>query len=167
MGGLALARPTTEGERPIYLLEGATPSCWEADASLPLGPFTLFVASDADQHSREVLVDLAHRMLSTGVAYMCAWGPGCERVHEAFDLAFVGSGTWRARSPFLMTTDHAQERLAEALWFALDLAYGEDVKEPSGSAVVIAVDRDEWRREILQWLDDLSGLRRHVVEDLP
>ena len=67
----------------------------------------------------------------------------------------------------LMTTDHADRPLAEALWFALDLAISEDVKDSSESAVVIGVDDDEWRGEIRTRLANLTELRRHVVEDIP
>lgn len=66
-----------------------------------------------------------------------------------------------------MTTDHADDALAEALWFAIDLAISEEVKHVAESAVVIGVDNADWRAEILTWIGDLDELRRHVVDDLP
>ena len=66
-----------------------------------------------------------------------------------------------------MTTDHADESLGEALWFAIELAVSENVQDVADSAVVIGVDNADWRIEILTMIGDLDELRRRVVEDLP
>jgi hypothetical protein len=64
-----------------------------------------------------------------------------------------------------MTTDHAGESLAEALWFAIDLAIPEKVKDVRDSAVVIGVDDPRWREEVLVRTADIEELRRHVAAE--
>jgi hypothetical protein len=66
-----------------------------------------------------------------------------------------------------MTTWHDDEPLAEALWYAIDLAVPAEVKDVRESAVVIGTDHEEWRGEIRTRLADVEELRRYVVEDLP
>jgi hypothetical protein len=165
--GLEVVAVDPQTGRSIVLLGGHDPGGWNAPAGGSLGLFTALLVIDAERYSDEVVAGLAQRLLAAGLAYMCAWGPGCKRVHELFDEEYVGDGERHDRTQFLMTTDHADRPLAEALWFALDLAISEDVKELSESAVVIGVDDDEWRGEIRTRLADLAELRRHVVEDIP
>lgn len=140
MSGLELVAVDPQTGRSILLLDGRDPREWNVPGGRPLGLFTAFLVIDAERYSDEVVAVLARRLLAAGVAYMCAWGPGCKRVHALFDEECVGDGECDDRTPFLLTTDHAERPLAEALWFALDLAISEDVKDLSESAVVIGVD---------------------------
>lgn len=48
--------------------------------------FVLFLAADATSLDDATLRRLARVLLSRGLAYLCAWGPDCSRVHDQFDL---------------------------------------------------------------------------------
>jgi hypothetical protein len=150
--------------RPFLFLEGRTPAAWELPSGL--GLFTLLLAIDADRYADEELDELASRLRHAGLGYLCAWGPGCARVHRVFDLAFISEELAGIQRPFLMTTDHEGEPLAEALWFAVDLGFQEEMRDPADSPVLIGSDRDDWHAEICHWLSDLEELRRYVTEDL-
>src|SRR4051812_27491703 len=107
--------------RRYLMLGGDDLSGW--DVGLPGLPlFTLFLALDGDRYSDDVLVSLAERCRRRGLAWLCPWGPGCSRVHDLFDLAFVNEELRGVEGPDVATTWHEQEPLAEALWFAIDLA---------------------------------------------
>jgi hypothetical protein len=152
--------------RPYLMLEGNDLSAWDVGAA-GLVMFTLLLAINGDRYSDAVLSAFAERCRRAGMAYLCAWGPGCSRVHDVFDREFVNEEIRGVRGADVMTTCHERERLAEALWFATDLGFHEDVRDPGESAVVIGTDRDEWRTEIRTRLQDVDELRRYVVEDLP
>lgn len=152
--------------RPWYLLAGGDLTAWNIPASARFEQFTTFLALNAGRYTDEEVSALGERLRAAGLAYLCAWGPACGRVHFLFDLVQVDEWQSGIRRSFLMTTDHEDEPLAEALWWALE-ALGEDVQDLSNSAVVIGADRDDWRREIQSWLGDVDELRRYVVEDLP
>jgi hypothetical protein len=152
--------------RPWFLLDGDDPAAWNVAASAGFEQFTAFLALNADRYADQEIIALGERLRAAGLVYLCAWGPGCGRVHYLFDLVYIDEEPSGSERPFLMTTDHEDEPLAEGLWFALD-ALGRDVKDPRDSPVVIGTDRDDWRREIRSWLSDVEELRRHVVEDLP
>ena len=154
------------GGRPYFLLEERDLSRWDV-SGVDLGLFTLLLAIDAHRYPDELLSALAERFRKAGLGYLCAWGPGCSRVHALFDLAFIEEEEQGVERPFLTTTDHDEEPLAEALWYAIDLAFHGDVRHPAESAVVIGTDNDEWGAEIRAWLADPDELRRHVVDDLP
>ena len=81
-----------ESGRSIVLLNGADPGRWDVPAGGSLGLFTTLLVIDAERYSNEVLSALAHRLLDGGLVYMCAWGPGCKRIHEVFDEEYVGDG---------------------------------------------------------------------------
>jgi hypothetical protein len=153
--------------RPLLLLEGNDPSRWDVNSE-GLVRFTLLLAIDGDRYSDNVLSALADRFQRAGLGWLCAWGPGCSRVEFLFDLQFVDEdlrGGMDAAE--VMTTSHHDEPLAEALWFAIDLAWHEDIIDPPASPVVIGADTDARRIEIRTRLQDLDELRRYVVEDLP
>jgi hypothetical protein len=152
--------------RPYLMFDGDDVSQWDVGL-LVLPLFTLFLALDGDRYSDAELLSLAGRCRRRGLAWLCAWGPGCSRVHDVFDLAFVHDEMHGAEAPDVATTWHEQEPLAEALWFAIDLGIHEDVRNVGESAVVIGTDNDEWRTEILARLQDVEELQRYVVEDLP
>ena len=152
--------------RPYFMFGGNDPAGWDVGSpGLPL--FTLLLAMEGDRYSDAVLSALAESFRRGGLAYLCAWGPGCSRVHDVFDLEFVDEDIRGVEGGDVMTTWHEEEPLAEALWFAIDLAIHEDVTDISDSAVVIGTDRDEWRTEIRTRLQDVEELRRYVVEELP
>ena len=62
---------------------------------------------------------------------MCAWGPGCDRVHHLFDIAFAGDGSRDLEEDgVLMTTSHEGESLDEALWFFVTTAHPDKAYAP-------------------------------------
>jgi len=163
MKGVDLVTVDPESGRSILLFEEADPRSWGVASDRALSPFTVLLAIDADRYYNDVVAEMALRLLECGIGYLCAWGPGCKRVHWLFDEGYVGDGS-RDWGRFLMTTDHGDESLAEAIWFAIDLAIHEDVQHVADSAVIVGVDRPEWRAEILTLVGDLAELRRRVIE---
>jgi hypothetical protein len=149
--------------RPLFMLGGADPSVWDVSSDQPLGLFTALLALDADRYSNELISGLARSLGERGLGWLCAWGPGCRRVDALFDEEYIADASTQGN--FLMTTDHAGESLAEALWFAIDLAIPEKVKDVRDSAVVIGVDDPRWREEVLVRTADIEELRRHVAAD--
>jgi hypothetical protein len=163
-GPLELLGQDPRSGRRYLLLDGRVPSAWEVPSGL--GLFTLLLAIDAQRYEDEQLNALGTRLLDAGLVYLCASGPESERVHTLFDLAFIADEAAGVQRPFLMTTDHDGEALAEALWFSIDLAAQEDVRNVAESPVLIGTDDDEWCQEIRHRLSDVDELRRHVTDDL-
>ncbi len=78
------------------------------------------------------------------VPFICAWGPDCERVHDIFDevlLELHMKQSW----PHVMTTWHDRESLHEALWYALNSTYPDEVvARTCRSFLAVSVSNDEW-----------------------
>ena len=53
------------------------------------GNFCLFLANDATAIPDEDVRKAAALLLQEGIAYLCVWGPDCERVHDLFDLECI------------------------------------------------------------------------------
>jgi hypothetical protein len=112
--------------------------------------FTLLLAWDAPEISENGLVELFAPLVSSGLAYFCAWGERCEEVHDAVDDCFVEheleSGV---ADPFLMTTWHRNESLEEALWFFRMLAIPAEISALADlERFAVAVGKLEWAEEM-------------------
>jgi hypothetical protein len=83
----------------------------------------LFIAADTTSTPTELVSRFAEEALSRGMVYCCAWGPGCEEVHDAVDNAVVASEAVGTRFPLstpedtVMTTWHADEKLTDGIEF--------------------------------------------------
>jgi hypothetical protein len=80
--------------------------------------FTLLLAWDAPDIPRSDLIRLVRPLVNNCLAYFCAWGEGCEEVHDAVDLADLEREREFGESDyFQMTTWHKNEPLDDAVWF--------------------------------------------------
>ena len=76
----------------------------------------ILLAGDADGISTDIITQAADHLLASGLAYICTWGPDCERVHDIFDRSYVGDGTTEPTLDF-MSTWHSSGTFAEAIEF--------------------------------------------------
>ena len=110
-------------ERELYVIDAERPEDVPESLTVASDHFVCLIAWDAAGVPAEIIAELARRLLGSGCAYACCWGTDCERVHDVFDeveLARAPDGPWA------MTTWHADESLADALWYALFNTYPDD-----------------------------------------
>jgi hypothetical protein len=130
--------------RSTHLLELDSWLDWPTDLSLPSQHFCLLLAADARAVHAETISALASSSISDGCAYLAAWGPECEFVHDIFDETYLGGGLSPGR-PVLMTTCHADAPLEEAIEFLRRDTLPEEAFQSSCNAVVAAVIANpEW-----------------------
>jgi hypothetical protein len=119
----------------------------------------LFVASRASVEDDDKIRRFAAEAVTSGCAYVCVWGEGCERVHLDFDLASI------APERSVMSTGHDGELLAEALYFALYDAWPDDEAFPdSGDAPVVLAVEEPWLGEVRSLVADQEELVRFVLD---
>jgi hypothetical protein len=110
--------------------------------------FGLFIAADASKVSDERIRAIAKVLLGRGLAYLCAWGPECERVHDIFDLAELELDPQGTRG-VVMTTWHNDEPLSEAIWFFVSAAYPDESYEKTCLEWIVAgVGTEQWNESI-------------------
>jgi hypothetical protein len=119
------------------------------DLVWPARRFTCLLLLDANSPASVSLSQFAEQLLRAGCVYLCAWGPGCEYVHDVFDDTIVGlevhSGLHLGT---VMTSWHSQESLSETVdFFARWAQPDEELKEDCDAAVAIAVARTDWAAE--------------------
>jgi hypothetical protein len=131
------------------------------------GPFVLFVAADTREVSAEEVNDFARGAVQAGMAYACAWGPDCDRVEVAVDLAFIDDEEQFAARPgwseddTLVTSSHAAETLDEALFFAVWCAFPTEAFGRKSPVLAVVVGNEEWTQLVrarLQAPESLSDL---------
>ena len=105
--------------------------------------FVCLCVMDARNTSADELGSFCSNLLRTGCAYFCAWGPDCERVHNAMDAEIVGDDPPTTYIGCVMTTWHANEALRDAFGFFLDCTAPDEDFAPDGcaSALIIVVDQ--------------------------
>jgi hypothetical protein len=133
-------------ERQVFLL---TLDSLHAPWSMPIAEgrhFTCFCAMDARNVTAAELGEFCARLISLGCAYLCTWGPDCERVHDVMDELVVGDNPPQTYLGCLMTTWHAKDSLEDALHFFLYAADPDEEYAPNGCglALCISVASTEW-----------------------
>ncbi len=117
------------------------------------GPFRLFLALNATELDFEVLVSIARKSIPQGLASLCSWGPDCERVAGAFDVATVDALGDRVSEATIMTTAHSNESLHEALWFFAVVAYPDEAYAPEPRHwFAVTVGNRDWSEQVDQGL---------------
>jgi hypothetical protein len=146
------------GERELFSLALPDLASLPESFSLPSRHFVAFLAADAAGADEAVLAEFSRRLLRAGCVYFCAWGAGCERVHDVFD------GECLDIEPVIMTTWHSEDSLDKALWFFTSVAFPDDgYWETCRSGLAISVGRPDWDEQIRKRLADLDSLTRDAV----
>ncbi len=107
--------------------------------------FTCFCTLNAKGLPADKLGKFGSQLLQLGCAYLCTWGPDCERVHDIMDAEVVGNNPPQSDFGCVMTTWHAEESLRDALSFFLNCTYPDETYAPSGcnAALIISCGGNE------------------------
>jgi hypothetical protein len=81
--------------------------------------FVLLLAVDAADLTNSQIRDVAKSLLKQGIAYLCVWGPDCERFHDQFDLE---RNLDEPLNFCVMTTWHSKDTLSDSIDFFVDCA---------------------------------------------
>ena len=135
--------------RDLFLRSIPTPQDMPRRPSVTTAKFACLIAWDARSARVEEVSAIARQLLDAGAVYVCAWGPGCERVHDIFDEERDGPNPLISADPVVMTTWHEDESLAEALGFVLAAAIPDDgFIDDCGATLGVAIGSAEWANEI-------------------
>jgi len=152
-------------ERELFTLELSSLDQLPDALRLPSPRFACLLAWDAARIADAAIAQVADRLLDAGAVHFTCWGAGCQRVHDIIDRRATESG--RNEAPHvIMTSWHADEPLAEALWDFLHASlpvegYVEGCR--SGLAISIGLPAST-SGEIAQALTDSKGWTQRVLE---
>jgi len=157
-------------ERSLYTLGVAEPLDVVGIKEFPTSHFACFIAWDALQSSKALVTSVVERLLYAGATYICAWGPGCNGVHDVADEAResqCGGADDRAH-PVVMTTSHASDSLQDALWVFLFLTFPDErFEEPTRSGLAITIGNSVWEEQIRQALQDPAAFAGRALASKP
>ncbi|MCO5165939.1 MAG: hypothetical protein M9894_06180 [Planctomycetes bacterium] len=131
---------------------------WPTDLAVPgggSGNFVLLVAADARSSGDASIMEAARRSLASGLCYLVAWGPDCERVHDLFDRVIVDEHFRGAETveDVILTTWHERDSLEEALAFFLAHARPADAyRATCRSWVAVSIGSEDWAARIASGL---------------
>jgi len=124
------------------------------------------LAMDFTEVSSEEITAIAGRLIDKGLASVCAWGPSCEKAHDAFDSANISWEEETGKEFLVMSTWHSNETLEEALDYALFYAsIAEDIWEKT-STVCVTMANSEWQKIMEKCLSDIEGFHERMVDSL-
>ena len=155
--------------RTLYLSVLPRLTEWPDHLAEPDPHFVLFLALDARNVDSEALAAFAQKTYRQGLAYLCAWGPDCERVHDVFDSTLVADDEiredWEEHDSVVMTAWVTAESLDEALWEALNASLPHKRYESTCDAVLaVVVGNSAWAEHVQRRLADPEALSRDVLE---
>lgn len=109
----------------------------------------------------------AQKAIDKGVAYICTWGEGCERMHDIFDETVVWQEVSKNKEiPCIVTTWHTNDSLDEALWFALNNTHPDDFYfETCKSVLVTAVENKDFDKHLRLLLSDIEKFNKDILRE--
>jgi hypothetical protein len=111
--------------------------------------FALFLAMNANGIADGNVVQGARKLLSEGLASLCAWGPDCERVHDLFDVAAHDVNSKLSGDDVVMTTWHSDEAMEEALWYFVRASFVTDnFAKTCRDWIISPISNPEWEQQI-------------------
>lgn len=149
-----VARDAATGRRFFSLGLGELAQ-WPVDLSGVTAPFGLLLVCDVSGERTSALATVAEKALASGAAYIAAWGPDCERVHDIFDETLISLFLNRGDTGTVVTTWHAHESLDDAVWFFVHVPRIDTGKDLS-DWLAVTVGRPAWEQRIQQRLTNLS-----------
>jgi hypothetical protein len=136
-------------EKVVYLCPSDTIEAVADTTTLSSPNFGLFVAMNAVHVTDESILKGAKKLLSKGLACVCAWGPDCKRVHDLFDVAAREINDELSGDDVIMTTWHDDESIEEALWHFIHSEYVTEKFEKTCKDWIIApISNSEWEHLI-------------------
>lgn len=151
-------------DRDLFALAIAQPDDLPTMLDLPCPYFACLIAWDATGVSIEAALPVARRLIRTGCVYLCCWGPGCDTIEVACDLAWMEVHPDEPFGPVCLTTAHANESLSEALWFLLNCACPDDVYfDGCRAAMAVSIGSPTWAAELRGALSDPGGFSARVL----
>ena len=150
-------------DRQLFAL-GVTTSSEILAATQTVTPhFAAFLAWDVTSVEPGEIARLATLLHNRGLAYLCAFGPGCERVHDIFDEVEIELEAVRPSDSVIMTTWHNKETLEDALWFFVNNSFPDAAYEDTcRTGIAITVGNGHWAKQVAGYLSNLSTLNAAV-----
>ena len=154
-------------DRKVFSLSIPNLESFPSHLELPSQHFVLFLACDAKGIDIDIIWNFANLMIAKRVAYLCAWGEDCERVHDIFDEALVLREIEENQTyPHVMTSWHTDDSLDEALRFMLYSAYPDDeLTNTCGVVLVVSVANEEWKAHIQKRLSNIELLNAEYLRE--
>jgi hypothetical protein len=132
--------------------------------SYPSNHFVLLLAADYDNVPSEEITKIAKQLIDKGLAYICTWGPSCEKAHDAFDLANVLWEEKKGKELHVMSTWHSEEPIEEAIWFALFCAFVDEEICEQTSTIFVNIENPQWQKIIERSLSDIKTFNEKMIE---
>ena len=120
--------------------------------------YGLFLAMDSRNIESRQILEAAESLIPKGLAYLCAWGPDCERVHDCFDEILSEADPESTEADVVMTTWHDDESLEEALsYFANSAGAAANYAASCKDWIAAVIGNQDWQANVREFLSNPSG----------
>jgi hypothetical protein len=135
-----------------------------ATLPLPSSDTVLLLVADFRGVSTDTISHAANHLFASGLSYLCVWGSDCERVHDTFDLVYVGDGSREPDRSFISTW-HANEPLDEALWCFLQCAIPPDSDIATTTRLAVTIGSPELAASVEHALSNVPAFVSRMLAD--
>ncbi len=141
-------------DRDLYMLALDRIEELPADFRLPSRHFVCLIVGDTRHLGEGDIHRFAATLLRAGAVYVCAWGPGSDRVQDLLDDAILMSDYESSGEASIPTTAHDEE-IGEALHFLLFCTGAAPAYEEScHAALALLIGSSEHVAVVQQALED-------------
>lgn len=133
----------------FYLCGAETLNSLVSQISPNSSHYGLFLAVDSRNIETKTILEAAESLIPKGLAYLCAWGPDCERVHDCFDELLSEANPEPTEADVVMTTWHDHETLEEALsYFANSAGAAANYATSCKDWIAAVVGNQDWQDRV-------------------
>jgi len=120
--------------------------------------FTLLIIN-SDEVTTEDYSKNVDELINSGLAYLCAWGKDCEKIHDIFDEVAVMMEIEQQIDPnddsVIMTTWHQDQTIKEALfYFLFNTAPTEKYYSDCKISLVLTIGDSNKSENVRKYLED-------------
>src|SRR4051812_387314 len=152
---LELKDPEGPLDRQLFALQVSASSDVLAATQGVAPHFAVFLAWDATSVATEEISSLATLLHNRGLAYLCAFGPDCERVHVIFDEVELELDGARPSDSVIMTTWHSDQGLEDALWFFVYNSFPDAAYEDTcHTGIAVTIGNSQWATQVADYLSN-------------
>jgi len=129
----------------IYYMPLKQLNLWPERLDLPSRHFGVLLLCNGKAIPDPEILTVAKVMINQGLAYLCTWGPDCERVHDLFDETRGEYSESSINSDSVIMTTWHDESMEDAVCYFLYSTVGAgDYAKTCKSWIVVPVESADW-----------------------
>jgi len=153
----------------LFLLEVATADLIPDRIELLSKYFVCLIVWNSLNERDDVLHQVAQKLLRNGAVYICAFGDGCQKLHDVIDDEIISQELEdNTEATSILTTWHSSEPFDDALWYFLYTTHPADAYEKDcNSWLLVSIGDHDYSSTVRTAFDNPDNFNDAVLAKMP